>query len=417
MTVKDRSIVLQIEAKKYLDRDEIILLIGARQAGKTTMLKILQEKAKVKGIKTFFLNLEDPEYLHLLDQTPKNLFQIFPIDLNARTIIFVDEVQYLKNPTNFLKYMYDEYHGKIKLIVSGSSAFYLDKKFKDSLAGRKIVLPVRTLSFREFLRFKEEKDLLAVMPDTFDIGNYQLEKDVSLQQKEGIRKYFTEFMLFGGYPRVVLSPMEEKLSVLQEMVYSYIKKDIYEANIKQDEIFYRLLKILASGTGNLVNINELSNTLGVSRKSIDNYLHVMQKSFHICLLRPLYSNLRKELTKMPKVYFYDLGLRNYLVNNFDSPMLRQDKGELLENAVFRQLIERGDILPNERLNYWRMQTGIEVDFIFDNKYAFEVKFDTKLFKKTKYRLFLENYPELKLNLVTLEKTGREDYPVWNPWWL
>lgn len=417
MAVIDRDIVFQIERKHYLDCDEILLLIGARQAGKTTVLKILKEKVEVKGFKTFFLNLEDPDYLRLLNQTPKNLFQIFPIDLNTKTVIFIDEIQYLDNPTNFLKYVYDEYKGKIKLIVSGSSAFYLDRKFKDSLAGRKIVLLVYTLSFREFLRFKNEKDLPELLPIIFDPDSYKLEKRISLHQKERIQKHFNEFILFGGYPRVVLSPPEEKLNVLQEIVYSYIKKDIYEADIKQDEVFYRLLKTLAAGTGNLVNTNELSNTFGVSRKSIHNYLYVMQKSFHISLLRPFYRNIRKELTKMPKVYFYDLGLRNFLVNNFDSPKLRPDRGELLENAVFRQLTERIDMIPNEKLAFWRTQAGAEVDFIFDDKYAFEVKFDTRLFRKTKYHLFLENYPEIKLNLVSLEGSGKENYPLWNPWWL
>lgn len=417
MAAIDRDIVSQIEEKHYLDCDEILLLIGARQAGKTTVLKILKEKVEAKGFKTFFFNLEDPDYLRLLNQTPKNLFQISPIDLSAKTVIFIDEIQYLSNPTNFLKYIYDEYKGKIKLIVSGSSAFYLDRKFKDSLAGRKIVLFVHTLSFREFLRFKNKKELSELLPIRFEPDSYRLEKKISLQEKESIQKYFSEFMIFGGYPRVVLSPIEEKLNVLQEIVYSYIKKDIYEADIKQDEIFYRLFKILAEGSGNLVNTNELSNTLGVSRKSIHNYLHVMQKSFHISLLRPFYRNVRKELTKMPKVYFYDLGLRNFLVNNFDFPKLRSDRGELLENAVFRQFVERADMIPDEKIAFWRTQAGAEVDFIFDDKYAFEVKFDTRLFKKTKYHLFLEAYPQIMFNLVSLEATGKENYPTWNPWWI
>lgn len=417
MAVIDRDIVSQIEEKHYLDNDEILLLIGARQAGKTTVLKILKEKVEAKGFKTFFFNLEDPDYLRLLNQTPKNLFQIFPIDLSTKTVIFIDEIQYLDNPTNFLKYIYDEYKGKIKLIVSGFSAFYLDRKFKDSLAGRKIVLLVHTLSFREFLRFKNESDLSELLPTRFNHESYRLEKKISLQEKERIQKYFSEFMIYGGYPRVVLSPIEEKLNVLQEIVYSYIKKDIYEADIKQDEIFYRLFKILAEGSGNLVNTNELSNTLGVSRKSIHNYLYVMQKSFHISLLRPFYRNVRKELTKMPKVYFYDLGLRNFLVNNFDSPKLRSDRGELLENAVFRQLAEHADMIPDEKLAFWRTQSGAEVDFIFDDKYAFEVKFDTRLFRKTKYHQFLEAYPQIIFNLVSLEATGKENYPIWNPWWI
>uniref|UniRef100_A0A7C4THL8 AAA family ATPase n=1 Tax=candidate division WOR-3 bacterium TaxID=2052148 RepID=A0A7C4THL8_UNCW3 len=140
------------DLRRFLNSDDILLLTGARQAGKTSILRFLQEELNEKKARTFFLNLEDPDYLRLINQSPKNLFKIFPISLKEKTFVFIDEVQYLKNPTNFLKYFYDEYQGKIKIIASGSSAFYLDKKFKDSLVGRKLIFPVRTLSFREFLR-------------------------------------------------------------------------------------------------------------------------------------------------------------------------------------------------------------------------------------------------------------------------
>jgi len=404
-------------ARKYFDSDEILLFIGARQSGKTTILRAIQEELEQKGEKTFFLNLEDPDYLRLINQSPKNLLQIFTFDLKTKTTVFVDEIQYLNNPTNFLKYFYDEYRGKIRLIVSGSSAFYLDKKFKDSLVGRKYVFPVRTLSFREFLRFKNEDELLSVLPREFSSSNYLISKKISLSAKEKIRNLFCEFLLYGGYPRVVLAPLSDKLFILQEIVYSYIKKDIYDAGIKQDEIFYRLFKILASQTGNLVNMNELSNLLGVSRKAIENYLYVMQKSFHIVLIRPWYQNIRKELSKMPKVYFYDLGLRNFLVNNFDSVLVRSDRGALLENAVVRQLAERSGIIIEDKIKFWRYKTGAEVDIIFEEKMAFEVKFDANLFNKSKYRIFFEKYPEIKFNLVSFTQRDSNDFPFWEPWLL
>ncbi len=413
----NRDIVTKIEKRGYLDKDEILLLVGSRQAGKTTILKLLRSKLEAAGVSNFFLNLEDPDYLRLLDQSPKNLFQIFPIDLKRRSVVFVDEVQYLKDPTNFLKYFYDEYREKIKLVVSGSSAFYLDRKFKDSLAGRKIILSVRTLSFRELLRFKGEDALLELLPKGFASDNYRLGEEVSLSEKEKIRRYFVEFLTFGGYPRVVLAPFAEKRDVLQELAYSYIKKDIHEANIRQDEVFYQLFKVLASQVGGLVNVNELANTLGVSRKAVENYLYVMQKSLHICLLRPFYRNVRKELRRMPKVYFYDLGLRNFFSNNFESLLTRPDRGQLLENAVFRQLTERAGIMVGEKLKYWRTQGGSEVDFVWEENQAFEVKFSTRLFRGKKYKPFLRGYPEINLGLVSLEGAKDVGYPVWRPWWL
>jgi predicted AAA+ superfamily ATPase len=119
---------------------------------------------------------------------------------------------------------------------------------------------------------------------------------------------------------------------------------------------------------------------------------------------------------MPKVYFYDIGLRNFFANNFESILLRSDRCVLLENAVVRQLLERVD-LPEEKLRYWRSKTGAEVDFIFDGKIAFEVKFDANIFRKSKYRLFLENYPHINLNIVSVSGEALPGYMVWNPCFL
>ncbi|MBU1991683.1 ATP-binding protein, partial [Patescibacteria group bacterium] len=366
---------ITLKAQKYLANPEIMLFVGPRQAGKTTILKQLQFILEKETQNIYFLNLEELEYLELLNQSPKNIFKIFNIDLNKKNYIFIDEIQYLKNPSNFLKYFYDEYQGKIKLLVSGSSAFYIDKKFKDSLAGRKKIFYVFTLSFKEFLRFKNE--------DILSQKNFQ---KLSLKEKEKISFYYQEYIVYGGYPRVVLAPLQEKEDLLREIAFSYIKKDIYESGIKQEEIFYRLFKILSSQIGNLVNSSELSGTLGVSKIAIDNYLYVMQKSFHICLLRPFFKNIRKELSKMPKIYFYDLGLRNFFIRNFNSFIIREDKGGLLENAVFCQLKEKYD---EELLKFWRTIQKNEIDFVCDEKEAYEVKVNPKEFKEKKYQIFLK----------------------------
>lgn len=379
-----------LSAQNRLKSDEILLFIGPRQAGKTTILKQLQSYLQENNEKAYFLNLEDPDYLDLLNKSPKNLFKIFTIDLSKRVFILIDEIQYLKNPSNFLKYFYDEYEGKIKILVSGSSAFYLDKKFKDSLAGRKKIFYVRTLSFEEFLRFKNENVLAQIIAE---------KKESSLQEKEKISFYFREYLIYGGYPRVVLAPMEEKADILREIAYSYIKKDIFEANVRQDEIFYKLLKILASQIGNLVNASELVLTLGVSKTTIDNYLYVMRKSFHLHLISPFYKNIRKELTKMPKVYFADFGLRNFFTDNFKSFEVREDKGVLLENAVFRQLLERYD---EDNIKFWRTIQKNEIDFVVAAKMAFEVKINPEQFKKSNYQMFLENYPMIDFSIVTLD---------------
>lgn len=377
-----------LKAQEYLQGDEVLLFIGPRQAGKTTILRQLEAILKGREKIVHFLNLEDPEYLELLNASPKNLLKIFTLDLKQKNFIFVDEIQYLRDPSNFLKYFFDEYAGRIKILASGSSAFYLDKKFKDSLAGRKRIFYVSTLSFREFLRFKDEVELA--------------KKDfsrLSLSEKEKISLYFRQYLIYGGYPRVVLSGGEEKTELLRELAYSYIKKDIHEAGIRQDDVFYKLFKILAHQIGGLVNSSELSHTLGISRTAVDNYLYVMRKAFHLHLLKPFFKNVRKELVKMPKVYFLDLGLRNFFAQDFRSFAERQDGGLLLENAVFRQLWESAD---EDSLRFWRTIQKNEIDFVVGEKEAFEVKVSPANFKEKNYKVFLKNYPDIALSIITLD---------------
>jgi len=373
-----------IKAKKYLETPEILIFVGPRQAGKTTILHQLEKEIKDKPY--FFLNLEDKEIASFLNLSPKNIFQVLPLDLKKKTFIFIDEIQYLKDPTNFLKYLYDQYQEKLKLIVSGSSAFYIDRRFKDSLVGRKKIFYVYPASLKEFFAFK----------------GFEFDKPYSkltLVEKDQYKKLFFEYLVYGGYPRVILSPFEEKKEVLRDLVYSYIKKDVYEGGVRQEDVFYRLLKILASQIGNLVNQFELSLTLGVSKTAIENYLYLMQKSFHLCLIRPFFKNIRKELTKMPKIYFYDLGLRNFLVNNFQPFLMRDDQGALLENYFFHLFLE--EKYPDE-IKFWRTTEGQEVDFIMDNT-AYEVKVNKKILKPSKYQLFQKKYPQIKLKIVGLEE--------------
>ncbi len=383
---------------KYLGNDQILLLIGARQVGKTTILRQIKTHLEVQSLQTHFINLEDPEYLALINESPKNLFKILSINLESKSYIFIDEIQYLDNPSNFLKYFYDEYGEKMKLIVSGSSAFYIDSKFQDSLAGRKKIFYVRNLSFSEFLLFKDQEAL-----------SKKSYISLSLKEKDIVQRAFEEYLVYGGYPRVALSSdLEEKKEILRELAYSYIKKDIFESKIKDDKSFYALMRILADQVGSLVNSNELASTLAISKSSVDNYLNILQKSFHIFLVKPFSKNIRKELTKMPKVYFADMGLRNFLVRDFEPYALRSDKGELLENIVFRKLL---DTNHHEDIMFWRTAEKQELDFVLQDKAAIEVKANPEKFNVKKYQKFIEVYPEKELSLVSYDYKGSADFPV------
>jgi len=297
-------------------------------------------------------------------------------------------------PVVCLKLLYDEYADRVKIVATGSSAFYIDKDFKDSLAGRKRIFQMPTLDFDEFLDFKDKPELLD------DLSSMQKGEKQKSVYENMFWALLDEYLNYGGYPAVVLeNDFEGKKELLKEIRDSYIKRDILESAVNDEEKLYRLLMVLASQSGNLMNVNELSNTLRINNSTVENYLYVLQKCFHISLVRPFYNNLRKELVKMPKIYLNDLGLRNILINYFAPIEQRADKGMLLENYAFRKLLEKHD---PEQVRFWRTADGNEVDFVvetsFQKGYAVEVKFQEKETKLSKYKVFAAAYPDFPLKI-------------------
>jgi predicted AAA+ superfamily ATPase len=252
------------------------------------------------------------------------------------------------------------------------------------------------LNFDEFFVFKGHEDLLR-----------QKGSALSVFSKNKINELWQEYLLYGGYPKVVLAENDEMRRILlEEIGSSYIKKDIIDAGIKNNEKYFALLKILAGQTGGLVNSQELSNTLKTAHKTIDEYLYVIEKSYQAAFIRPFCGNLRKELTKMPKVYFYDLGLRNFFLNNYLKIDKRADKGEYLENIAFRELL-RIKKHANE-IKFWRTQDKKEVDFVVSD-IAYEVKYDMEGIKEKKYETFKEMYPQISFKYLTYNNMLKEFY--------
>ena len=376
----------------HISKREFTILIGARQIGKSTLLKQLFEELKQNGEAVFFLNLDRKDILEELNQNPENLLKTCPLQSDKKIIVFIDEIQYLDDATNFLKLLFDEYSTQLKIVATGSSAFYIDRQFNDSLVGRKKIFQMGTLDFEEFLLFKNRADLVN------EISQFKSKKKSKSIQENLLWAYMDEFINYGGYPAVVLEEnIEDKIELLREIRDSYIKRDVLESGITDETKFYRMLMLLASQTGNLLNVNEISNTLRISNATVENYLYVLQKCFHITLLKPFYANLRKELTKMPKVYINDLGLRNVLINYFSPLEQRADKGAVLENFSFRLLSER---FEENQIKYWRTADGNEVDFVIETSYlkgfAVEIKFNEQEAKTSKYNKFIQNYPDFPL---------------------
>lgn len=389
----------------HLKRKQYSIITGARQCGKTSLLKAIYNELQAENKNVAYLTLEDQDILTAINKHPEEVFSFVarpakPIENNnsggERVYLFIDEIQYAAHPSNFLKYLYDIYAENLKIIATGSSAFYIDTKFSDSLAGRKRIFELQTLSFNEWLLFTGADYLIP------ELEQIRLQKDYISSTHRELMVHFNEYLVYGGYPEVTLEKdKDERILLLKELKNSFLKKDIEEAGITNNDKFYNLLTLLAGQTGSLVNRNELANTIGVDNKTIDKYLYVLQNSFHIELVKPFYSNLRKELTKMPKVYFKDSGMRNIALNRLYSFNNREDQGQLLENYVFKRL---SNIYDKDNIKYWRTTDNKEIDFVvtttFKEGLAYEVKMKCPVSNLPSEKKFTENYPGYLFNVIS-----------------
>lgn len=359
--------LLEDEILKYLPDKEAIIILGARQVGKTSLMHRI--RAKIEGESScFYLDLERPqdleraergceEFLHYLDVTGASQ--------DRRNVIFIDEIHYLSDPAKFIKILVDHYSHRIKLILSGSSSLEIKNKFKESLVGRKLVFHLYPLNFREFLIFKNREDLAKILPENpFKID---IKEDKTKFFVKEYREYLREFLIFGGYPRIVLqSDIDKKRKLLEEIVTSYVFKDI-RSLFKIEDIarFNKMTKLLAINIGDLLNFSTLSVTSGISRYLVSQYITILEHTYILLLLSPFFTNKSKEVVKNHKVYFIDHGIRNYIVDDLNFTEERQDIGKLLENIVFSGL--KKHTRGAEDIHFWRTQNKAEVDFILECK--------------------------------------------------
>ncbi len=394
---------LYSKLEKHLKHKNYTIITGARQVGKTSLLKQLYFHLLSQNEEVVILNLEDKVLLHSLNKDVTSIFnrvkikpkRIIEGKAKNRIYLMIDEVQYLDDPSNFLKHLYDEYEYNVKVVATGSSAFYIDTKFTDSLAGRKRIFQLYPLSFQEFLTFKKQEKV------NDDIDYMVKNPSYVSQYQQRVKSYLMEYLRYGGYPAIVLEDdKEEKILLLNELKNSYLRRDIIESGVDKEAKFMMMVQLLADQAGSVINKNEISNTLGLDNKTVERYTYILEKCFHIDMVKPYYRNLRKELTKMPRLYFNDIGLRNAILGRFDHPDDRLDKGELIENFIYTQLrIKHHDT----DIKYWRTTDGNEVDFVieesFNKGYALEVKWDCKQYKPKKYKKFIAAYPNFPLSCI------------------
>jgi uncharacterized protein len=370
--VHDRMLLPEIMA--YLEDREALIILGSRQVGKTTLMKIIMERVSPPS-RTFYLDLEDPHKLEIVQGGPDNLLDYMiaqGASGAAKNFVFIDEIHYMDNPSRFLKLIVDHYSEKIKVICSGSSSLDMKLKLHDSIAGRKLIFTLYPLNFGEFLSFKKKDSLALALP----AEPFIQDKDPTRFSFDEYSRLFVEFMIFGGYPRVVLEDdYDKKEKLLGEIVGAYIYRDIRSLfSIGDISKFNNLVKLLAAQIGSPVNISELSKVLGSSRLTVANYLSILEHSFVLSTLPPYSVSERVEIRKAHKIYFLDNGLRNYIIGDLSPSSARGDLGPLLENAIFSGLIKRKKELHH--LHYWRTKDGAEVDFIYDegkNRIPIEAK--------------------------------------------
>jgi predicted AAA+ superfamily ATPase len=375
----------------FLEPENIVFLTGARQTGKTSLLYLLIRHLlnnEIPPSQIVYFDLENIYDFSLLQNLKdfNDFWQILKgkgVDRKKRVFVFVDEVQHLDNPSSFLIYLHDHYKPGLKFIVTGSSSLEIKKKFTDRLTGRVYRFLIKPLNFREFLEFKKEKELARIL-STFNPHFWVSAKhpednfnEISPSHKLRLDDLLGEYLIFGGYPAVSLKENSLiKQRDLQEIYSLYVRRDIKDIGEIDDVSGYNnLVSMLCLQIGSLVKEQELAVSSGLSRPTVKRYLFLLENTYVLKLIRPFFTNKRKEITKTPKVFFEDIGLRNGVINNFSALSLRVDSGAIVENFVFSQLGKENDL--SEKIRFWRSQAKNEVDFIWQENinepYPVEVK--------------------------------------------
>lgn len=349
-TIKNKIIADFFKAK-------VVIIAGARQIGKTTLCEqIIAELGAKYKIKKF--NGDDPENNLLLSD--KSLEYLKNLVGNA-DIVFIDEGQKIANIGNTLKILVDHYKENKQFVVTGSSSFNLLNNAEESLTGRKFVYILYPLSIAEI------KDVKNILP---------------------ITKYHRDLLIYGLYPKIVsLNSYDEKERELKEIISSYLYKDVFEYNnVKKSGTIVNLVKALALQIGSEVSYPELAALLGINRKTVENYIDLLEKNFIIFRLNPYFKNKRNEISKSKrKIYFYDVGIRNAAINNFGDFSNRNDIGALWENLV---IIERMKFQEYNFLNsmnyFWRTYDGAEIDWVEERDgkiFGYEIKWNVSVGKQ------------------------------------
>lgn len=352
---------------------KIVAITGARQAGKTTFLKHQLNETEWKKN---YVSFDDPDAKALFEEDIKK----FENQYINEGITILDEVQYCKDPGLKLKYLADKGH---KLWITSSSETILSSEVLSYLVGRVSILNMYPFSFSEFLRAKGHKEIT----------------------KQILKRNLFESCVFGNYPHVVLTDSRElKETILSDLYQTMVLKDITRNfSIEETDKFHSLVKYLSHNIGGIISYNKISNHVNLSYQTMEKYIEALEKSYFIYRVPPYYKNKLKEITKQPKVYFIDIGLRNHIAKDLNEK--KEISGEVFENYVFSELLKLG-----YNPKYWRTKTKTEVDFVIEKEneiIPIEVKISPQITSGVKS--FIKEYSPEKVLIVNYNGHNEEKY--------
>jgi len=344
--------------QQELFNDNVVVITGPRQVGKTTTLQWLLSQINSQNKYYFDLeNIVNRDLFGVKDyDTLLAKFRSLGLNTLEKMYIAIDEIQAVKNLPSIIKYLHDHYD--IKFVLTGSSSYYLKNLFSQSLAGRKVIYELFPLSFGEFLKFKNEK---------FKLPKFNVYENFSNFTYEKLRVLYDEYIEYGGLPKVVqVGSLKEKQQQLEMIFSSYINLDVQSlSDFRSLKDFRKLVQLLSERVGNKLNTTKLATILGISRQTVSTYLEFMEQTYLIRLIQPFSGSSDVRARVSPKLYFVDTGIASI---NYEL-----SAGAKFENTVCHQLyLQSKSYAFGRKINYFSNETA-EVDFIVNNDLAFEVK--------------------------------------------
>lgn len=346
--IKTRDIFKVLE--KFYSSPEAIVITGMRRTGKTTVLRYVYDQVKNKN--KLYIDLENPLNRKYFEdenyERIKTTLTGLGLDFSKRTYIFLDEIQFLRSIPSVAKYFIDHY--QTKFFLTGSASFYLKNLFTETLSGRKYIFHLYPLNFQEFLRFKGSPITVPVRTE-----------DVTKPLYDTISNLYDEYILYGGFPGVVLKDSkEEKEKSLDDIFTSFFNLEVIQlGDFKKNEVIRDLMLLLMQRVGTKLDIQKISRELGISRETVKEYVSFLNDTFFITTISPFSKGKDVEIRKAPKIFICDCGFLNRFA--------KLDMGQLFENSIFQNLLPQGE------LQYYQRKSGVEIDFILQKEHAFEVK--------------------------------------------